>query len=345
VRLADLTEADILARIVPRLPRGRSTVLGPGDDAAVLQVGTGATLVVTTDVLVEDRHFRRAWSTGRDVGWRAAVQNLADVAAMGATPTALVVALAAPPNLGVAWVEDLADGLAEACSPLGVGVVGGDLSSADQIVVAVTALGMPLPGVPLVARSGARPGNVLALAGATGWAAAGAAFLAAHSQVPPRPDPLAARAVAAFRRPAPPLGAGPAAARAGATAMLDVSDGLLLDAGRLAQASGVIVQLNSASPVLAETAAALAPLADRLGADPGSWVLTGGEDHALLASFPDRPDLPAGFEVVGHIAAAPAGSAGEGLGVALDGRGPVRAAGWDHFAHPGEPRGEAGGRA
>ncbi|WP_315099266.1 AIR synthase related protein, partial [uncultured Cellulomonas sp.] len=138
--VSELSEDGLLARIFPLLPRGDDTLLPPGDDAAVVRAPDGR-FVVTTDVLVEDRHFRRAWSSGEDVGRRAAVQNLADVAAMGARPTSLVVALVVPGDLPASWVDGLARGLAAECSPLGVGVVGGDLSGGPLVVVAVTAHG------------------------------------------------------------------------------------------------------------------------------------------------------------------------------------------------------------
>lgn len=175
MHVADLTEEQLLALIVPELPLGSSTLLGPGDDAAIVAAPDGR-FVVTTDVLVEDRHFRRAWSSGEDVGRRAAVQNLADVAAMGAVPTSLVVTLAVPGELDVAWVVGLARGLAAVCGPLGVGVVGGDLSGSPLVVVSVAAHG-DLQGRPPVLRSGARVGDVVAHAGVLGRSAAGLALV------------------------------------------------------------------------------------------------------------------------------------------------------------------------
>jgi thiamine-monophosphate kinase len=340
MRLNDLTEGELLCRIVPRLPVGRGTILGPGDDAAILAV-PGGRVAVTADVLVEGRHFRRAWSSGADVGWRAAVQNLADVAAMGATPVALVVSVAAPGNLEVAWFDAFADGLAQACAPHGVGVAGGDLSSADQIVVAVTALGI-WDGTEPVARSGARPGDLVALAGRLGWSAAGLAVLSAAA-VPagaPLDGPDALRAIALFRRPEPALLAGPTAARAGASAMLDVSDGLLLDATRLAEASGVIVHLDTTAPPLASAIDGLAPLADVLDVDPRTWVLMGGEDHALLATFPADTVLTGGFAVIGHV-----GEADDaGPGVRVDSHLSQGLGGWDHFASGASSAGGDGQR-
>ena len=292
-------------------------------------------VVISTDVLVEDRHFRRAWSSGEDVGRRAAVQNLADIAAMGARPTSLVVALVAPADLPTSWVAGLARGLGAVCAPLGVGVVGGDLSSGVQVVVAVTVHG-DLGGRAPVLRSGARPGDVVAHAGVRGWSAAGLALLAAG-----RGD-LDPELVAAYLRPDGSLAAGPVAADGGATAMLDVSDGLLRDAARIARASGVVLDLDDPAVVFADDVARLTVAAHALGLAAGDWVLTGGEDHGLLATFPAGAPLPEPFRAIGRVRAVdpaevPAGRAGRAAGspgVLVRGHVPhTRSTGWDHFAH------------
>ena len=314
----EVSEDALLARIVPLLPSGRATLLPSGDDAAVVAAPDGR-FVVTTDVLVENRHFRRVWSTGRDVGRRAAVQNLADVAAMGAVPTAIVVALAVPGDLPVAWLEDLARGLADECGPLGVGVVGGDLSGGAEVTVSVTALG-DLEGRAPVTRAGARAGDVVAHAGVRGWSAAGLALLAADL------ESLDAELVVAYRHPRSPLAAGPVAAAAGATAMIDVSDGLLRDAGRLAAASRVVIDIDA--DAFAADRVRLAPAAEALEADPVAWVLGGGEDHGLLATFPASVRVPAPFVVVGRVLAV---ADDEGPLVLVGGETPTVRPGWDHF--------------
>ena len=317
--VADLDEEALLALVFPLLPRGADTVLGPGDDAAVLSAADGR-VVVSTDLLVEGRHFRTEWSSGSDVGWRAAMANLADIAAMGARPTALVVGLVLPGSTPVAWVTDLATGLADACAPHGVGVVGGDLSGGDQIMVSVTVLG-DLGGRAPVRRDGARPGDVVGHAGVCGRSAAGLAALGGGIGDHETAIPL----VLSYLRPEPPLAAGTAR---GVTAMLDVSDGLLRDAGRMARASGVVLDLDSRA--LATDLAAVASVAKLLGADPWVWLLAGGEDHGLLATFPAQLAPVAPFRTLGRVLAPDAHPAGT---VLVDGElHRVGTTGWDHFA-------------
>ncbi len=284
-------ETALVAAIVERLPSGPQVLLGPGDDAALVAAPDGR-MVATTDVLVEGVHFRRDWSEAVDVGHKAAAQNLADIAAMGARPTALLVGLAAPPGLPTAWALGLADGLAEEAGRVGAAVVGGDVVAGAQVVVSVTALGT-LDGREPVTRAGARPGDVVAFVGRLGWSAAGFAVLSRGFRSP-------RVLVAAHRRPEPVYEAGPQAALAGATAMVDVSDGLLSDLGHVAEASGVAISIDVAA------IAVDAPVRDAaaaLGKDPLEWVLTGGEDHALAATFPSRKAVPKGWVVIGEVVA------------------------------------------
>ncbi len=274
-------------------------------------------VVATTDLLVEGRHFRRDWSSASDIGAKAAAQNLADVAAMGASPTALLVGFAAPGDLLVAWVEDLIRGLAGECARAGASVVGGDVSGADSVMLAITALG-DLGGREPVTRSGARPGDLLAVAGRPGRSAAGLALLEAG---------LAGAAaefaglVASHRRPRPPYACGPEAAVLGATSMIDISDGLVADLGHVAEASGVRLDIETARlPADPE----LRPAAAALGADWRRWVLTGGEDHVLAATFPPETDLPGHWLVLGTVRT--------GHGVTVDSRPADGLPGWSHFA-------------
>jgi thiamine-monophosphate kinase len=310
--VAELGEFGLIARITAGRGLPPATLLGPGDDAAVLAAADGR-VVVTTDVLVEGVHFRLDWSTPHQVGRKAVAASLADVAAMGAVPTALVVGLAVPGRTPVSTVDGLAAGMWEEAGQVGAGIVGGDVVSSAELVVSVTALG-DLQGRAPVTRSGARVGDVLGLCGRLGWSAAGLAVLRRGFR-----SPLAV--VGAHRVPEPPYGAGPQAAAAGATAMIDVSDGLLADAGHLADASGVGIDIDSAAVPVASR---LVEVASALGADARHWVLTGGEDHALLASFPAGVALPGGWAEFGVVR--------EGRGVTVDGRPyEVLPAGWEHF--------------
>ncbi|MGC4890761.1 thiamine-phosphate kinase [Micromonospora sp. DT227] len=304
-------EFGLIDRVTARLSYGESCLLGPGDDAALV-AAPDRRVVASTDVLVEGRHFRRDWSSARDVGHRAAAANLADVAAMGATPTALLVALCMPADLDPAWAEELADGLGAEAAGVGASVVGGDMSASPTLTVAVTALG-DLAGRAPVVRSGARPGDVVALAGRTGWAAAGFTVLSRGFRTP-------RLLVEAFRRPEVPYAAGPDAAAAGATAMIDVSDGLLADLGHVATASGVAVDLSRDA---FEVPRQMRDAAQALGVDPYSWILAGGDDHALAATFPADAALPDGWRPVGRVT--------EGAGVTVDGGDYDGPRGWDHF--------------
>ncbi|WP_210480805.1 thiamine-phosphate kinase [Naasia sp. SYSU D00948] len=328
--LGSAGEAAALRRILPRLPAAAAQLLGPGDDSAVVAAPDGRT-VLSTDLLVHGPDFRLAWSSPFDLGWKAAATNLADIAAMGAVPTALVVALAAPPSTPLEDLEALADGLREGCAALadGAGVVGGDLSASATLTVAVTVLG-DLEGRAPVLRSGGRPGDVLALAGTLGRAAAGLSLLF-RSAVDANGEPDASllpglvavspHLVRAQLAPRPPIASGRVAALGGATAMMDVSDGLLLDGGRLATASGVGIELFGEA--LHREAARLAEEAPALAEEALELVLTGGEDHGLLAAFPPG-ELPPGFRPLGRLTEQP--------GITVDGRDPGAArGGWDPF--------------
>jgi len=314
--LADVSEELLLDEIFPLLAGGPDVLVGPGDDTAVVETPDGS-VIATTDAMVRGRDWRDEWSTGRDVGAKVVAQNLADVAAMGGRPTGILVTLVADPSTSVQWVLDLARGIGAAARAAGATVLGGDLSSAPSgtLVVSVTALGS-LDGRAPVLRSGAQPGDVVAVAGTLGLAAAGWRLLEAGLA---DADP---EAVALQRCPRPPLAQGPAAADAGATAMLDLSDGLLRDAARIARSSSVRLDLNGAQ--LAPDVARLEPA---LGsALAGECVLAGGEEHSLLACFPPRAGLPPGWRVVGAVH--------EGEGVTVD-DGPEPVRGWDHFAAGG----------
>jgi thiamine-monophosphate kinase len=309
--LGEIGEAAALARIFPRLPTASAALVGPGDDAAVLAAPDGR-FVVTTDMMVHGPDFRLAWSTAHDLGWKAAASNLADVAAMGAVPTGLVVALAAPSGTPVAFLERFADGLRDGCVAMapGCGVVGGDLSVSPTLTIAVTAFG-DLEGRAPVLRSGARVGDIVAVSGVIGSAGAGIRTLFSDAVVDGAPDATLATALrethpdVAFQlAPTPPVADGRLAALAGATAMIDLSDGLALDARRVAIASGVAIDISLVTVGSRE-------------------ALVGGEDHSLLATFPPATTPPGGFRAVGTVI--------DGVGLLVDGDPFEDRGGWDPY--------------
>ncbi len=311
--VGDVGEFALISRLTALFDTGEHVLVGPGDDAAVLRVRTGH-VVVSTDLMVEDRHFRRDWVSGADVGHRAAAQNLSDVNAMGGRATSLTLGLVLPADLPAQWALDLAAGFAEECRTVGATVVGGDLTRGDRVVVAVTVLGACTEAP--VLRSGAGPGDVLALTGRQGWAGGGLAVLTRGFRSP-------RVLVEAYRRAEPPYEAGPVAARAGATAMIDVSDGLLADAAHLAAGSGVALDVRRDALEVPEP---LVAVGAALGVDPLQFVLGGGDDHPLLATFPDLSSVPEGWTVIGGVL--DTGTPGEVTVDGMDYDGPT---GWTHF--------------
>jgi thiamine-monophosphate kinase len=314
--LAELGEIESLKRTVARLKSGEHAIVGSGDDAAV--VAANDSFLVSTDTLVENHDFKLEWSTGFDLGFKSVASNLADIAAMGATPTVLVVAMVVPKTTKISWLEDFADGLQAACDQLSPGseVVGGDLASGDQVVISVTVHGT-LDGLSPVLRSGAKVGDVVAVCGPLGKAACGLALLESGNQ-----DLIRSYDdwVLAQTRPAPPIDQGVVANQAGANSMLDVSDGLIRDLGRIAKASNVSIEIDRSQ--LSGYEAMLDLPAQGLGEQTLGWVLQGGEDHSLLATFPVSATLPRSFKVIGKVIAASKHD------VFLDGQ-PVADTGWD----------------
>ena len=295
--LASLGENESLRRTIGLLVAGENALVGPGDDAAVVSV-SGSSFVVTTDTMIEDHDFRLDWSTGFDLGFKAIASNVADVAAMGAVPIALTVAIALPGSTDIKFLEDFAAGLNAGIQELapGASVVGGDLASSDKVFISVTAHG-DLQGLQPVLRSGAQVGDIVAVAGTLGRAAAGLALLQSDSDAKSAFDDL----VNIQLRPQPPITAGVIANKAGATSMLDISDGLAKDASRIGKASGVTIQIDSSA--LDGFKAVLELAAMRLEVDPSSWVLFGGEDHSLLATFPQSVEIPKEFKPIGRVLA------------------------------------------
>jgi thiamine-monophosphate kinase len=262
-------------------------LLGPGDDAAHIATADG-TFVVSADILIEGKHFRRDWSSPTEIGRKAAAVNLSDINAMGGVATALTVAFAAPRDLPVVWAAEMAAGFEAECAKVGAHLVGGDLAEADSIIISVTAFG---DAENVITRSGARPGDVLAYAGQLGVASAGYAALSRGFRSPKA-------AVDAHRVPEPPYASGPAAARAGATAMTDISDGFLADVGNIAAASHVAIDID---PTKFEVPEPVETVGSALGGvDPMRFILTGGDDYALAATFGPDATLPRRVDCGGH---------------------------------------------
>jgi thiamine-monophosphate kinase len=307
--LSDLGEFAVIDRLLAG--RRHRALLGPGDDAAVLAAPDGR-VVVSTDMLVQDKHFRLDWSTPHDVGRKAIAQNAADIEAMGATATGFVVAFGASSSTPAVYLDELADGMWDEAGRVGADIVGGDLVSSPMWVLAVTVLG-DLAGRSPVTRGGARSGSVVAVCGELGRSAAGYALW--HNNVGGF-EQLRRRHLA----PEPPYGQGSFAAQAGARAMIDVSDGLLADLRHVADASGVGIELSTTA--LTADHDAVEEAADVLGVDPWSWVLGGGEDHALVATFDKK--VPDGWRVIGTTVDGPPR-------VLVDGAQWPGSAGWQSF--------------
>ncbi|WP_179822592.1 thiamine-phosphate kinase [Nocardiopsis aegyptia] len=324
--IGGLGEFALITRVTSQFPATDDVILGPGDDAAVVSAPDGRT-VATTDVLVEGRHFRREWSSARDVGHRAVAQNFADVAAMGARPTGLLIGFAAPPDLPVDWADGFSLGVRDECAVAGGAVVGGDMVGSDTLTIAITALG-DLQGRAPVRRDGARPGDVVAYTGHLGLSAAGLALLRGGIDGP-------AACLDEHRRPSPPYAEGVAAARMGATAMLDVSDGLAQDLGHLCRAGGVLIDLDSRAlvpePALVEGVRALGVPPERAEQAARDLMVAGGEDHALVAAFDPATALPDHWHRIGKVRSADQEQVKNSVNpVTVDGCAPPRG-GWDHF--------------
>jgi thiamine-monophosphate kinase len=311
--LAEVGEFALIDEITAGLPTRPDVLVGPGDDGAVVAVDSP--LVCSVDVLVEGVHFKTQWSPAESVGRKAVAVNVADIEAMGGTATGVVVGFAAPGETPEVWALDFARGLRAECERAGVALLGGDVTRSAQIAISVTVLGT-LDGRVPVRRNGARPGDVVALCGRVGWAAAGLAVLGRGFRSP-------RAAVQAQQVPEVPYGQGRIAALAGASSMIDISDGLLADLGHIADLSGVAIDVHRNAFEIAEP---LQAVAAATGSDPYKLLLTGGEDHALAATF--APDaVPDGWSVIGAVS--PADPA---PGVTVDGARWDEDRGWDHYA-------------
>ncbi|HEY8017903.1 MAG TPA: thiamine-phosphate kinase [Actinomycetota bacterium] len=317
----DVSEQELLAAIHRVLSgAGPGVIVGVGDDAAVVAPGSGE-LVLTTDALVEGSHFSRSTASARDIGYKAIVVNVSDIAAMAASPRFALCALTLSDAVDVAWVMELFGGMREACDEHALSLVGGNLARGPEVTVAVTVTGEVAPGR-AVTRAGARPGDVLVVTGSLGAAAAGLRL--SSGRTPPSDEERAA--ILRHLRPTARVGEAGVLARCGATAMIDVSDGLTLDLSRLCAASGVGARVRVADVPIGPAAG----LHEALG---------GGEDYELVATLPDaaragaaREELDEAFGVglaeIGAIVSEPGLLAVDATGAEVR----LTPAGWDHFA-------------
>jgi len=333
-------EFELLDRMRARLPRpGPRVLLGSGDDAAVTVPG-GAT-ATSVDALVEGVHFRRGWSDPGQIGAKALAVALSDLAAMGAEPGEAYVVLGVPVDMDDDGCMELLDGMARIAAETGTTLAGGDLTRAAVLTLAVTVVGHAPAAENLVTRSGARPGDALVVTGELGGAAAGLLLLerqAADVPVEGVPDARGSTGTALVARqlePRPRLAAGRALAGAGATAMIDLSDGLGGDAGHIATASGVGLQIEADALPLAPGLAAIAAGAGR---DPLELATSGGEDYELLAAIPPERLAAAvtAIEKQSGIGLTRVGTAaaGEGVEIRLPGGGLLKPRGFDQLDRP-----------
>lgn len=304
-----MREFEMIDELVGQWSTSPHVKIGPGDDAAVLRGGEDT--AISTDMLVEDVHFRRIWSEAHDIGRKAVAVNVADIEAMGAQPTAIVIGLAIPTDLSPEWVPGFAAGVRAECERAEISLVGGDLSRSDRIVVSGTAVGALVSDA--ITRDGAEAGDVVALCGRLGLSSAGLTTLQRGFRSP-------VAAITEHRCPSVPYGQGRVAAAKGATAMVDVSDGLLADLGHIARRSGVTIDVESAQLEIHD---AVERVAAAVGKPPLRFLLAGGEDHALAATFPAGTRLPPGWRRLGTVA--------RGEGMTVDGKAWDDEAGWDHF--------------
>ena len=326
---------DQLIEAIARVLSGEEpgVVVGIGDDAAIVRPGSGQA-VLTTDLLVEGVHFERGTISARDLGAKAITVNVSDIAAMAASPRYALVSLAVPAGIEAAWVIELYGGMRDVCAEHALALVGGDTNRADLVVLSVTVVGEVAPGRALL-RSGAGAGDAIVVTGSLGGAAGGLTLSLAADASSLLSQPWARALLEAFERPVARVGEAQVLARAGATAMMDLSDGLAKDLSRLCLASGVGARVRTANVPVAP---ALAAGADALGVDALHLALSGGEDYELLATMPMNAleaateELRDGF----GVALTQVGEIVEGAGMIAVGPGGeervLEPAGWDHFA-------------
>lgn len=307
--VAEIDEHKLVSLILDVLSKfqSNSLIVQPGDDAAVLQGLAKPT--ITSDILIEDVHFKRIWSSPADIGTRAAAANLADLIAMGAEPKALTVSLGIPEKTAVGYVLDLTEAIAAEAQLIGAQVVGGDVTKSEKLVVSITAVGDCENRTPIL-RSGARAGDRVGLIGRLGFAQAGLQLMQSGKSAP-------LDLILAHQRPRVDYSTGKSAWQS-SNAMIDVSDGLLVDLGHIAKASNVRISLSS-NLLQNLITSDLKVAGKELGVEPIEFVLSGGDDHAFVVS---GMKLPSGAVEIGSVAS--------GAGVWLDNE-PADLLGYRHF--------------
>ena len=319
----DIGEFGLIRRLARLLPTSPYVFEGVGDDCAVVRLGDTVALV-SCDLFLEHVHFRRSTATPEDIGWKAAAAALSDIAAMGGAPLYVLVSLACPGDTEIAFVEGLCQGLTAAAGQAGAVIVGGDTArSPEAIVLDVAVIGQTVGGRYLC-RKGARPGDVLAVTGHVGRSAAGLHALE-HGHDGPA-------LLAAHRRPQPRYAEGRwLCRRDGVHAMIDISDGLVQDAGHLAEGEGLGVDIDPGRLV---SAPELERYCEEHGLDALTFMLTGGEDYELACAI--APDVYDGtvraFQETFDTALTGVGRFTDAWrGVRVAGQEPA-AGGFDHFA-------------
>lgn len=322
IRLSEIGEFPLIARLVRALPAEEGIIVGPGDDCAVVECD-GATLLLTCDAAIEGIHFRRQWAGAAAIGWKSGAAALSDIAAMGGRPRFMLITLACPPDEDVAFLEALYHGLSAAAAHCGAVIVGGDTTrSPSGVMVDIAVVGEAV-GPRILRRTGARPGDLLAVTGRPGQAAAALSALQRSLD----PGELAQ----AHFHPLPRILEGQwFAAHDGVHAMIDLSDGLLQDAGHLAEAAWMGVDVD---PDRIPVSDAMRHALESAGEDPAAVALSGGEDYELIIAvepadfktiqtdFQERFELP--LTVVGNFTS-------EWQGARVRGIAPKKA-GYDHF--------------
>jgi len=335
-RVADIGEFPFIARLAQHLPPYAPDVVeGVGDDVAVIRLDVGRLLLLTCDIQVSGVHFLPDVITPYQLGHKVAAINLSDIGAMGGRPLHFLFSLGLPPETRVEDMEAMYDGIRDECAPLGVDVVGGNVSRAPVLIVDASLIG-EVAEDKLLRRKGARPGDCVLVTGSLGASRAGLELVLHRERAQQLSGDVSDAALAAHLTPRPRVREGQIiAACGGATAMIDVSDGLAADLGHICDLSGVGVRIFAQDVPVANAARKIAPT---VGADPLAWALGGGEDYELcFTAQPNRVQAlteavhratGTSVHVIGQVLPQ---EAGRWLHLPNGSEMPLASTGWDHF--------------